>query len=74
MKYNSETIYDLTAFEETTVGISPTNSDLEGIFHIFCFFTDAMRYLRDRLFIRSSCCPPSGVLHDGMFLLFEKKR
>ena len=37
MKYNSETIYDLTAFEETTVGISPTNSTFEGIFRIFCF-------------------------------------
>ena len=46
VKYNSETIYDLTAFEETTVGISPTNSTFEGIFRIFCF-TDAMRYLRD---------------------------
>ena len=38
MKYNSETIYDLTAFEETTRGISPTNSTFEGIFHIFCFY------------------------------------
>ena len=37
VKYNSETIYDLTTFEETTVGISPTNSTFEGIFHIFCF-------------------------------------
>ena len=37
VKYNSETIYDLTTFEETTVGISPTNSTSEGIFHIFCF-------------------------------------
>ena len=37
VKYNSETIYDLTTFEETTVGISPTNSTSEGIFRIFCF-------------------------------------
>ena len=50
MKYNSETIYDLTPFEETTVGISPTNSTFEGIFLYFLFFTDVMRYLRDRLF------------------------
>ena len=38
VKYNSETIYDLTAFEETTVGISPTNSTSESIFRIFCFY------------------------------------
>ena len=38
VKYNSETIYDLTAFEEITVGISPTNSTFEGIFRIFCFY------------------------------------
>ena len=34
MKYNSETIYDLTPFEETTVGISPTNSTFE-VFSVF---------------------------------------
>ena len=37
VKYNSGTIYDLTQFEETTVGISPSNSTFEGIFCIFCF-------------------------------------
>ena len=37
VKYNSETIIDLPTFEETTVGISPTNFTFEGIFHIFCF-------------------------------------
>lgn len=45
VKYNSK-----TAHEESTVGISPTNLTFEGIFHIFCFFTDVMRYLRNRLF------------------------
>ena len=49
VKYNSETIYDLTAFEETTVGISPTIPPLK-VFFVFSVFTDAMRYLRDRLF------------------------
>ena len=38
MKYNSEILYDLTPFEETTVGISPTNSTFEGIFSYFLFF------------------------------------
>ena len=46
MKYNSETSNEST-FEETTIGISPTNVISEGI---FMFFADAMQYLRDRLF------------------------
>ena len=49
MKYNSETIYDLTRFEETTVGISPTNYMFEGIFPYFLFF-----YRRYEIFKRST--------------------
>ena len=74
VKYNSETIYVLTTFEETTVGISPTNSTFESIFRIFCFYRCYKIFKRSTISLGVVAALLLVCCMMACFLLFEKKR
>ena len=69
MKFNSETSNEST-FEETTIGISPTNVMSEGI---FMFLQTRCNTYEIDYFTRSSVWFAPNMLHDGMFLLYKKE-